>query len=477
MTFNVDFFTELQEKFPSAILDYWGMRNIYHFAQNMSFEHYIVKAICSSFEDVQQSQLSDHIAKIRTAQRKKKRDWHKKFLQYIEYPYNDSYNPLYNEYEKIRNMNSKEFIKDYEDMTIEEILDQKKERLTIAVDDWLEKKDSCFVEFPAFSIHNDRTRQNILKDDIIMAACNYIQKDLKFDFMQNVKSLPTPIVNKPIFSIAGSKIDLEEIDGVLQSIIAYGTEGDTFSVVPVHTDKKLTSLTKRDREVYHEITHIAITNGKDDADGYRAVPINYYSIATQLHGYAVNSKDIEVIKNSVAKLANLRYIYKKGNEQIDYVLIDSIVTNDDNPNEALLYLGRVPSQAIRNKDIISISKKMEDRIESTYGSFFIYALQGLRFMLYRDSPTRMSADLTMEFFEECLYFNVKSYKKKVSIVLECLDDYIKHEIIISNYYYSENIFHLEFLPFNDDDLKYYNDWVNSHPQKMYNEIGETKPRK
>ena len=472
MVFALDFYSELKKRIPEQVKNYFEMLKINKSVQDIPFENHVVVTISSFFRDVSESRLNDHITKTQTAQRKKKRDWHKKFMQYIEYSYEDSYNPLNNEYQIIKNMNAAEYVKKYKDMSLEDILQQKKYDLIESVDAWL-KNDDYFSDFPALSIHTDRTKVNILKDDIIKVACNYIHKELKYNFMQNMKSLPTTIVDKPIFSLSGSKIDLEEIDGVLQKIIKYGPEGDSFSLVPVNPDENLTHLTNRDREVFKNLTQIALSNGIDE-NGLRKTLVNLYNLSSQIYGYAVNSRDIEVIKNSIKRLANIRYVYSNGKTRVNYVLIDSIEWNVDDPNNIVVYFGRIPSIAIKNKDIISISKKDEEKIESQYGDHFIYALQGVRFTLYRDVPNNMTAEMTLDFFENCALINQKSFKKKTAIVLECLEDYKNNKIIISDYSYDyENeIFHLEFLPFSEEDMKYYVDWLVNHPRENQDEQQE-----
>lgn len=467
MIFAIDFYSELQKRTPVQVKNYFEMLKINKLIQDIPFEDHVKATVSVFFHDISDNHLNDHITKTLTAQRKKKRDWHKKFKQYIEYSYEDQYNPLNNEYLFIKNMNAAEYVKKYKDMSLEEILYEKKCSLIKSVELWL-KNDDYFSDFPALSIHTDRTKINILKDDIIKIACNYIHKEIKYNFMHNMKSLPTTIIDKPIFSLSGSKIDLEEIDGVLQKIIKYGPSGDSFSLVPVNPEKNLTHLTNRDREVFKHLTQIALANGIDE-NGQRKTLINLYNLASNIYGYAVNSKDIDVIKNSIRRLANIRYVYSNGKARVNYVLIDSIEWNVDEPNNIVVYFGRIPSMAIKNKDIISISKKDEEKIESLYGEHFIYALQAVRFTLYRDAPNNMTAEMTLEFFENCALMNQRSFKKKIAIIIDCLEDYKKNKVIISDYSYDNEIFRLEFLPFSEEDMKYYVDWFVNHPREELND--------
>lgn len=465
MIFNQNFYSDVEERLPDALLNYWGARNIYHFGQNMTYTEFIKESVDYAFDDVEENKLSDHINKIRASQRKKRFEWAKKTYALLNYAYTDTLNPLSAEYLKIKTMNVSELIENYEDMTLDEIMDRKQKEFTDRLEDWRLDKAALFTQFPALNIQTSKMKKNALRDDIIMTACNYIARELKFDFGHNTKSLPSPIINKPIFSLSSTKIALEEIDGVIQSIIKSGNDGGTFSVMPVAaSDTKLTNLDKKDLAVYQEITRLASSNGKEE-NGQLNVPVNFHALTSKLHDYTVNSKDIEVVKNSITKLANRRFLYQKDNQQVDYVLIDAIFRTEGDDNNIIIRLGSVVSQAILQKDIISVSKKVEDQISSVHGKAFVHALQGLRFSLFRDSPDNMSIDLTLDFFEDCIYFNLRSYKKKASIVIDCLDDYLSHEIIIRNFSYSNEIFHIEFLPISDEDMQYYTDWLTSHPRK------------
>lgn len=461
--FSNNFYTELEERLPSYLLDFWGMRNFYHFCENMQYNEFIRESIDSFFGDIDESKLSDTISKLRTSQRKKKYDWIKKFNNSLENDYKDQYNPLSVEYFKLLSMSPQELVRQYRDISLDDIMEQKKQELIQKVNDWKSDKQSLFTQFPVMNLHTAKIKQNALKEDILTSVADYISKELKYDFSANVKMLPTDIAYKPFFSFSATNLDLAEIDGIIQNVVKKETDGSTFSVIPTETTHNLKNLDKKDYAVYQEIVHLATTSGRQD-NNKLLVKINCSSIAQKLYNYAVNNTEIQQVKNSIYKLANRRFVYKKGNTRVEYVLVDSIIKSDDEKSSDMaLLLGDVISNAILQKDIIGISKKMENKLSSPHAYAFIYALQGIRFQLFRDTPDNMCKELRMDFFENCVQFNTRSFKKKVSIVFECLDDYMSHDTVIESYNYSNDIFFIRFLPIENDDKQYYNDWLQSHP--------------
>lgn len=463
MQFSNDFFIELEERLPEYLLDFWGMRNFYHFCESMNFKDFIIESVTSYFGEVDELKLSDAISKLRASQRKKKRDWVIKYYNALENDYRDNYNPLSVEYFRLQSMSLQELVREYRDMSLDDIMEQKKAELTEKVEDW-KKNKQLFTQYPVMHIHTAKIKQNAVREDILATAANYISKELKYDFNSNVKLLPTDIAYKPFFSFSASKLDLTEIDGIIQNVVKNGTDGSTFSIIPTANNEHiLKNLDKRDYAVYQEIVHIAASSGRKN-NNQLLVKVNCFNIAKKIYNYTINSAEVELVKNSIYKLANRRFVYKKGNTRVEYVLVDSIIRDDDeNSTDMMLLLGDVVSNAILQKDIIGVSKKMENKLSSQHAYAFIYALQGIRFQLFRDTPDNMVKDLQLNFFEDCVRFNTRSYKKKISIVMEILDDYMNHDIVISNYNYSNDVFSIVFLPIEDSDRQYYEDWLKSHP--------------
>ena len=463
MQFSNDFFIELEERLPEYLLDFWGMRNFYHFAENMQYKDFIRESVTSYFDDIDEQKLSDAISKLRASQRKKKHDWVKKYYNSIESDYKDPYNPLSVEYFRLQSMQPQELVRQYKDMDMDDIMVAKREETTNQVEAWKNDKTSLFTQFPVMHLHSAKIKQKALKEDILTATADYISKELKYDFSANVKMLPTDIAYRPFFALSASKLDLEEINGIVQNVVKNGTDGSTFSVVPTGNDNhNMMNLDKKDYSVYQEIVHLAANTGMND-NGKLLVKINCSTIAKKIYNYAINVKEANQVKNSIYKLANRRFIYKKGNTRVEYVLVDSIISDDEGSSDMALLLGDVISSAILQKDIIGISKKMENKLSSPHAYAFIYALQGIRFQLQRDTPDNMVKQLQLDFFENCVRFTTRSFKKKVAIVFECLDDYMAHDAVIKNYNYSNDMFNIEFLPIDDDDKQYYNDWLKSHP--------------
>ena len=249
----------------------------------------------------------------------------------------------------------------------------------------------------------------------------------------------------------------------MQNIIKNDKEGATFTMYPTtSSDIQLTTLDKCDLSVYQEITRLACS-GTKVKDGSVLVDVSFYQISKQIFGYDAGEKGIQRVRDSIEKLSNRRFVYSNGGTKIDYVLVDSKITDAYDSNKMRLVLGKVISDSILQKDIISISKKVEGKLQTNSNArAFIHALQEQRFILYRDSPENMKKSFDLNFFEDSIYFNTKSYKKKISIIEDSLDEYVNNDVIIQNYSYENNLFHLDFLPLDENDVEYYSEWLKNH---------------
>ena len=343
------------------------------------------------------------------------------------------------------------------------MLRNKTELKTAQMRQWKADRNSLFTEYPAISILKQQNKEDALKSDVLDITCDYIVKELNYDMSSNSKPLPSPIVSKPFFSLRSSKITLEEIDGIMQNIIKNDNAGTTFTMYPTSSsDTQLTTLDKYDLSVYQEITRLACSDTKVH-DGNILVDVSFYQISKQIFGYDAGEKGIQRVRDSIKKLSNRRFVYSNGGTQIDYVLVDSKITDEYDKNKMRLVLGKVISDSILQKDIISISKKVEEKLQSNSNArAFIHALQEQRFILYRDSPDNMKKSFGINFFEDSIYFNTKSYKKKISIIEDSLDEYVNNDVIIQNYSFDNNLFNLDFLPLDENDVEYYSEWLKNH---------------
>ncbi len=463
MLFKNSFYHEIKERLPEQVLEYWGVHRHYHFALNESFDQFIKRVIDESFGAITENELSDHTKKIRNALRKRKYDWIQKYKTALSYPYSSPTHPIYSEYCTLQSMTPQELAQKYQDLDEDEILRQKTEQKSMQVAQWKASRNVLFTEFPALSILKAQNKEDALKSDLLDVTCDYIVKELNYDINSNSKSLPTPIVSKPFFSLRSSKITLEEIDGIMQNIIKNDNKGTTFTMYPTTTsDTQLTTLDKCDLSVYQEITRLACSDSKVH-DGSVLVDVSFYRISKQIFGYDAGEKGIQRVRDSIEKLSNRRFEYSNGGTKIDYVLIDSKITDEYDNNKMRLVLGKVISDSILQKDIISISKKVEGKLQSNSNArVFIYALQEQRFILYRDSPKNMKKSFDLNFFEDSIYFNTKSYKKKISIIEDSLDEYVNNDVIIQNYRFEHNLFYLDFLPLDSNDIEYYSEWLKNH---------------
>lgn len=463
MQLKNSFYMEIKERLPEHALEYWGVHRHYHFALNETLDQFIKRIIDESFGAIMENELSDHTKKIRNALRKKKYDWIKKYENALSYPVSDPAHPIFSEYCSLQSMGPRELAQKYQDLDESEIISAKIAEKNAQIKKWKENRNSLFTEYPAISILKPQNKEDALKSDILDVACDYIIKELNYDMRSNSKSLPTPIVSKPFFSLRSTKITLEEIDGIMQNIIKNDEEGATFTMYPTSSsDTQLTTLDKCDLSVYQEITRLACSNTKV-RDGSVLVDVSFYKISKQIFGYDAGEKGIQRVRDSIEKLSNRRFVYSDGNTKIDYVLVDSKITDENDDNKMRLVLGKVISDSILQKDIISISKKVEGKLHaSSNGRAFIHALQEQRFILHRDSPDSMKKSFGLDFFEDSIYFNTKSYKKKIGIIEDSLDEYVNNDVIIKNYRYENNLFHLDFLPLDENDIEYYHEWLKNH---------------
>lgn len=455
--FGPTFYEDIQEALPSSILDFWGMRNFYHICQNTTYEAFIIDTLDNTFHDVDRSKLADHISKLKATQRRRRLDWYNTYYSYMEYDIRDVQHPLAAEYLITLNLPPAEFIKQYKDKSLDEVMQEKIAQKNQTMDEWKKNRDSLFTQYPAFPILTEKQKEHTLSYDIIATACNYIAKTIKYRFDENIKSMPSPIVSKPIFSLSSTKIALEEINGIVQSVINK-KGGSTFSVVPVGDTSELTTLNKYDYDVYQALTKLAESDGKE-SEGRLVLRLSYHNLASKLYNYTINTNDVEKVKKSVAKLAARRFIYKQDTTFTEYVLIDSISYDLADNNQATITLGSVVSDAITQKNLISISKRDEERIETKYAKSFMHSLQKLRFILHRDNPNDLTTTVSIEFFEDSVFFNTKSYKKKISIIIEALDDYVSHEVLVHEFKYTNDKFTITFLPLGKTDIYYYNEWL------------------
>lgn len=463
MQLKNSFYHEIKDRLPEHALEYWGVHRHYHFALNESLDQFIKRTLDESFSAITENELSDHTKKIRNALRKRKYDWIKKYETALSYPYSDPAHPIFSEYCALQAMGPRELAQKYHDLEEDEILRQKTEQKTMQIKQWKENRNSLFTEFPAISILKTQNKEDALKSDLLDVTCNYIVKELNYDMNSNSKPLPSPIVSKPFFSLRSSKITLEEIDGIMQNIIKNDKEGTTFTMYPTtSSDTQLTTLDKCDLSVYQEITRLACSDTKVQ-DGSVLVDVSFHRISKQIFGYDAGEKGIQRVRDSIEKLSNRRFVYSNGSTKIDYVLVDSKITDEYDKNKMRLVLGKVISDSILQKDIISISKKVESKLQSNSNArVFIHTLQEQRFILYRDSPGNMKKSFDLNFFEDSIYFNTKSYKKKISIIEDSLDEYVNNDVIIQNYSYENNLFYLDFLPLDENDVEYYYEWLKNH---------------
>lgn len=463
MQLKNSFYHEIKDRLPEHALEYWGVHRHYHFALNESLDQFIKRTLDESFSAITENELSDHTKKIRNALRKRKYDWIKKYKAALSCPYSNPAHPIFSEYCALQAMGPRELAQKYHDLEEDEILRQKTMQKTMQIKQWKENRNSLFTEFPAISILKTQNKEDALKSDLLDVTCNYIVKVLNYDMNSNSKPLPSPIVSKPFFSLRSSKITLEEIDGIMQNIIKNDKEGTTFTMYPTtSSDTQLTTLDKCDLSVYQEITRLACSDTKVK-DGSVLVDVSFHRISKQIFGYDAGEKGIQRVRDSIEKLSNRRFVYSNGSTKIDYVLVDSKITDEYDKNKMRLVLGKVISDSILQKDIISISRKVEGKLQSNSNArVFIHTLQEQRFILYRDSPGNMKKSFDLNFFEDSIYFNTKSYKKKISIIEDSLDEYVNSDVIIQNYSYENNLFHLDFLPLDKNDVEYYYEWLKNH---------------
>jgi len=463
MQLKKSFYHEVKDRLPEHVLEYWGVHRHYHFALNETLDQFIKRVLDESFSSITENELSDHIKKIRNTRRKRKYDWIKKYENALTYPFSDPSHPVFSEYCSLQAMGPRELSQKYQDLEEDEILRNKTELKTAQMRQWKADRNSLFTEYPAISILKQQNKEDALKSDVLDITCDYIVKELNYDMSSNSKPLPSPIVSKPFFSLRSSKITLEEIDGIMQNIIKNDNAGTTFTMYPTSSsDTQLTTLDKYDLSVYQEITRLACSDTKVH-DGNILVDVSFYQISKQIFGYDAGEKGIQRVRDSIKKLSNRRFVYSNGGTQIDYVLVDSKITDEYDKNKMRLVLGKVISDSILQKDIISISKKVEEKLQSNSNArAFIHALQEQRFILYRDSPDNMKKSFGINFFEDSIYFNTKSYKKKISIIEDSLDEYVNNDVIIQNYSFDNNLFNLDFLPLDENDVEYYSEWLKNH---------------
>lgn len=469
--FGQTFIEDVQEQLPTSLLSFWGMRNFYHIYQNeSSFDDFVAGTITETFHGVEQSKLPDFVSKLKAAQRRRRLDWCKLYQSYMKYDITDIQHPLSSEYLSISKMAPTEYVKKYKDQSIDLVIQNKIYEMNQKIDEWKKNRNALHTEFPAFSILSKKQQEHALTYDIVACTCDYLSS-IKFNMSStdkdkdNVKSLPSPIISKPIFSLSTTKIALEEIDGIIQKVI--NEKNGTFSVIPIGTSE-LVTLNKYDYEIYQQLTKLAEHEGKMTDSGRLVIHLNYRDIASQMYSYTINNSDLERVKQSLNKLAARRFIHKQGTRVTEYVLIDSISYDIESNNMATIVLGSVVSDAITQKDLISISKKDEEKISSKYGKSFMHPLQKLRFMVYRANPETLSVKATMDFFEDSVYFTTKSFKKKASIIMDALDDFVSHEVLIKEYSFSNDTFNIIFLPFSGDDMHYYTEWLKVNRNSIEN---------
>ncbi len=466
MKFSDSFYEEINNRLSDELLNFWGKRNLLHFALNMNLEQFIKWSIDSIFDKIDEDKLADDIPKIRDAYRKKRRDWSKRYHDLLKLPYTDKLHPLYSDYLNLKKASPTELILQYQDLPIEEILQLETEKMNDKVEKWKKSKTMPLISFPSLDILSETMIENALKDDIVKVTCDYIVKELKYNFEAEARLLPSPIIDKPLFGINSVYIPLEEINGTIQSVIQNQNNGSTLTMIPnSNSVNRMKSLNKKDLAVYEEITKLAITSGISQ-QGKIMVEINPYSIAANIWGYQVNSKDALSVLDSIDKFANRRFIYtNQDGQSIDYVLIDTIIKNEklyeDGVPHPYILLGYTISEAISQKDIIGVSKKLENKVVRN-GKIFLHALQAKRFETFRDNPKEMTANLNLHFFEKSTFFSTKSYKKKIAIVTDCLDSYVSRDILIKDYVFQNDIFTLTFITLDEDDMKYYSNWLINH---------------
>lgn len=355
---------------------------------------------------------------------------------------------------------------------LENIIEDKNAFITKALEEiesWSQDNEQFILDFKY--IHTMAPSQR-------KSALNYDIKIFTYSILENVDTSLYPFIDNPSFLDTRSFTPPSKKRAKVDSLEIQSNDNEVKYILPSSNNKKQiiyssTSNELGNHEEYFNNNKYLLT--ECDLEDFKI--IEYFISCRSLSFYRdkrimaheedllkflnkpINSQYRKWLGNKIDKLYHRSLLAshvdsdKKVTLELRLLSSKEIITyrNGNKKNAYIITFGDYIYSSLIKHDTNSVYREHFDELKELDGISLIFVLQEHRINLYNANIFRQRYDYS--FLAEYLHLSPSPTSKNLDIIKMCLDNYVKHKIIIASYDIDEDDFIITFIPLTEVEVK------------------------
>lgn len=383
---------------------------------------------------------------IKRSRLKKKSRWYTNYMNDVEVLNEmDMHNPLYFVIENAKNMPPAAYRKLYGDKTIEEIAADEIEHVI----EWKKNSKSWLISFPGLS---RLLKDNVyihLKNDIIINAWQYIDKNLNGSIDNFMNKYPEQLIDKPIFSPTSFKIKGQQEGDELKDIVVDEENNQLLELVIKQYAPDMPTKKVMD-EIDMKILNVMLNHVENSFYTDKTVVIDMATLIRNVTNSKPSMDSYSNMTERLMKFVDYSYSAQSKNEKVAFNFFDNVlVKKDEITQSTTVYctFGDMLHDAVVKEKLVSVTINSANALESKLSKIILYAIQKTRIVSLQGNETVGKYSYT--FFQKISRLGGKNKEKNLKDIKSALDEFVRNGIAIESYTYKNNIFYLNFIPLSE----------------------------
>ncbi len=386
------------------------------------------------------------IGKIKKSRLQKRARWYKSFINDLNtLSIEDPKHPLAPIITTARSLPVDQYVLMFGDKNLEEILLEYKEKAT----EWKNDSNSFLITFPGISSYTNNSVFTSLKNDLIVNAWKYIERELSGNIDAYFRMFPEELLEKPLFSPSSFTLMMETASNNLLKEIVTDDDGQELLEVTVNNGK-LTPPKSMDSNDLKLVNAFISNINMQEFSREKSVVVDLNTLGKEVVDYHVGKNVINKISNSCRKLVEYNFSYEEEGSKMYFNLFDNIAIKEDAERPyAIAQFGEILSNAIIQKKLISISSASYDVLQNNLSKIICYAMKREQIA---NQETKMN-EYSYTYFQKIVRFKLKNKKKNLQFIQESLQEFVDNQIAIRKFEFKNGVFIIHFLPLSDAEIE------------------------
>lgn len=319
------------------------------------------------------------------------------------------------------------------------------------VHEWSTDKDSRLFEYRYIRDKTPVQIQKAIRSDAIIIVADILIKNFDGNLNKIIVDQPLKYADHPVSNAGLTKMNLTDksvmIDNKVHFISEYQPD-ENYSLLTlvsqdiVSEEKILRAIDNTDLNIFRSV--ISMRDRKLFFEE-RKVYVTIGDLVRNTYG-SDNKQSYDAVKERLMKMANVTFNVVDPNRTLVFGIFDRLdIQPHGNGEIAEITINEEIHQNYVKGQVIRAYSDRLGAFENKASQSLIFPLQKERFLCYfRQSG--YSSDFDYTYFIHKVQFRSKRKDVNLSIIEECLQDFINHKVTVESYVRKKDTFHITFLP-------------------------------